>query len=485
MPELTFTAETSRSPYFHIVDLEEQLRLETLSRLPDQYLRGLLANNPWRDWYLHQRPDQNILSGIIHHNAYAHGAENMIRTYMANKGRGTGKGLETSQYIDDLVHKYGFKRMMVIAPTDGMLKDTNITGDDGILACSSSEASFKSERGGRHIVRWPRYGAELYCASASSPRTIRGKSIQAVLLDELAWYDDIEMVMTALQPAIRPRVGDAEAVMLITTTPNLDNPRANQMLMDYKERPTTISVQVPSEYNRAIKASQHVANREEFIGSELHERQEFLGDIILDAGSSLLFDKSMFVYDLENRDFGRTWMAIDPAWTIKKTSDYTAIAVISELGRDFYIRDCVSGLWDPYEASEIIHNFCDWYDVTQIAVEASEGYDAIKDAVGGRFREIKPRPGEDKRARANSVIRLWKQHRVRFCKVMPRLESQLTGFTGKIGTSRTKHDDEVDAVIHCLRELNFGVVGKTYRRSLNAGGGQSQMIQQLNQMRVS
>ena len=491
MPELKFDENTSRSPYFHIADLETQQRLELLKTLPKEYLRALLSNNPWRDWWLHKRPDQNLLEGIIKHNAQASGAENRIRAYLALKGRGTGKGLESSQNINDLVHKYGFKRMMIVAPTDGMLKDTNISGDDGVLACSSSEATFKSERGGRHIVRWPKYGAELSCASAASPRTIRGKSLQAVLLDEYAWYDDIEMVMTALQPAIRPRVGDPEALIFITTTPNLDNPRANDLLTEYKERPTTISVQVPSEINRAIKASQHVANREDFIGSDLHMEQEFDGKIIFDAGTSLLFDKSMINYQLDTVDYGRTFMAIDPAWTQKKTSDYTAIAVVSEVGKDFYIRDCVSGRWTPPEAAEIIHQFTDWYEVQQIAVEASEGYTAIEDAVGGIFREIKPRAGEDKRARAMSIIRLWKQSRVRFCKAMPNLEKQLLGFTGNPKTNRARYDDEVDAVVHCLRELNSNTIMRTYSRSetngagLAADRGTSEMLQQLKELDVT
>ena len=482
MPEIKFDTETSKSPYFAICDMEPEQRRQFLSQQPAEVLRALRSQNPWRDWWLHRRPDQNCLDGIIKHNTEVFGQANQIRTYLAHKGRGTGKGIESSQYINDLVHKYGFTRLMVVAPTDGMLKDTNITGDDGVLACSQTQATFKSERGGRHIVRWPKYGAELYCASAASPRTIRGKSIQVVLLDEFGWFEDIEMVMTALQPAIRPRVGQRDALVIITTTPNLDNPMANQILLDYKERDTTISVQVPSEINRAIKASQHKANREEFIGSDLHERQEFDGDIIMDAGTSLLFDKSMLVQDYEPKEYGRTWMAIDPAWTLKKTSDYTAIAVISELGREFYIRDCVSGRWTPPEAAEVIHQFTDWYDVTQIAVEASEGYEAIEDAVGGRFREIKPRAGEDKRARAMSVIRLWKQGRVHFCKTMPNLEKQLLGFTGNPKTSRTKYDDEVDAVIHCLRELNAKTMLRTYRRSLDIGRGDSEMVQQAKEL---
>ena len=435
-----------RSLYFRIADMPAAKRRCFLEQSPQYLLDAVRRNDPRHDWWLHQRPDQRL------------DVDGDYDVVLVNSARGTGKTLEVSHFVNESIERHGVRRMMTVGQTNDMVRDININGDDGIIACARLPAAFTSERGGRGRIRYGN-GGVCYIASARTADASRGSSIQYLLLDEMAWYDDPEQVMRALVPSLR--VGGRKR-LIVTTTPNMDRPKINQMLLELKAQPTTLSRQVPLAYNRAISAEDQQLQRDMFPGSELQARQEFDGEIIIDEGTSLLFKRWMI--DAARRTvqvpdiFNRVVLVLDPAMTSQAKSDYSAITVAGQIGSRNYILHSSRGHWSPDETAQQVARVADIWGA-QVYAEINGIGDYLLHKLESedkriRVTGIRVKPGEDKRSRANSILGLYERQMVHHIGSHDDLEREQLGFTGDDRTALTPNDDLVDATVHALRELN-------------------------------
>ena len=413
----------------------------------------IIRNNPRDpvDWVVHQRPDQ----------MFNLEADTIVRVC----GRGAGKSLSCSHNTRELFDKAGYKRGLIIAPTDGMVRDTNILGDDGVVNCSRNITpdNFKTERGGRHTLNYPN-GAKLFVGSAASPRSVRGRSVQFLELDEFAFYDDLDQVFAAVLPTRRPRIGEKPTKLIVTTTPNMDNPEANMRLQEWKDAadegdPTIDFIQIPSEVNRAISASTHKQNRKDFLGSELLRRQEFDAEIILDEGKAILFKNWMFqrgTQNLTEYQIDLTIGFVDPAMTSKSVSDYSGICIAARTNKNEII--IMHTEEDHYSPKELNARMMELHEIYKPDLWRGEA-----NGVGEFFEEAVDVPNfdtvyasRDSRMRAMQVLGLFEQLRVILLGGIPKHEMfvrEACGFTGVDKLNLTPHDDAVSAVVHCVREL--------------------------------
>ena len=446
-------AEYPTSIFFRIIDAigNKQLRWD---QVPKKHREIILRNDPRHpvDWLVHRRPDQ----------IYQSDASTIIRVC----GRGVGKSIGCSHNTNRLFSHTTYNRGLFVAPTDGMVRDTNVLGDDGLIACSNylTTDNFKTERGGRHILHYPDQ-SQLYVGSAASPRSTRGRTVQFHNWDEFAHFEDLEQFFAAIIPTRRPRIGEKPPRLTVTTTGNMDNPKANEWLLDLKDRwengDTSIDfVQVPSEVNRAIAAETHRQNRRDFLGSALLESQEFDAALILDEGRAILFKRWMFervtMDPRKEFDIMLTMGFVDPAFTVSRTSDQSGIA-IEALTREGELI-MLHTERDFYSPKELDERMVELHGIYKPDIWRGEA-----NGVGEFFDAGVSVPNfglvwadRDPRRRASSILGVFEGMRVVMFggqeKHRQFIEDAVR-FAGDDKFNLCEYDDNISAAVHCAREL--------------------------------
>ena len=436
----------TRSLYHKIVDLPSDERMAFLQKNPALAL-AMQRNDPRKDWELHRRPDQVIdINGSW-------------TTLLITSGRGTGKTLTLSQTVNELATS-AKRSILLIGRKRDDVRRKNIEGADGILAVNSEVQWEPSVSGG--MLTWPN-GSVCYVNSASAVADGRGDSADIICCDELAYYDNFERFIIATSPALRPR-GNIIPKFIVVTTANLDNPKVNKWLSDKSKEPGTLYRRVPTSINRAINKVALQKMYDEFSGSEIYFRQEFGGEIILDAGDTLMIKRAMINKYTKLPDVLDSKICIvDPAVTSKDTSDYTAIGVLARKGNDYYVLHVRRGRWTPKQITENVIEVMARYRIEGLPrVEANQGGDFLKSEfshVNMRIQKIYAT--RDKRERTNGVLGIFERRRIYFAPDIPEYAfDELTGFTGDPKTDLTPNDDIVDVIVHGLTQLSKGQIKK-------------------------
>lgn len=150
---------------------------------------------------------------------------------------------------------------------------------------------------------------------------------------------------------------------------------------------------------------------------------------------------------------GNTLIAIDPAVTTARRSDYTGIAVIArgtdEDGREaVYVLHAEQLKAGPQAIAERVSKLVDEYNAGVLYVETNQGGDLWRDVfkdINVTYRAM--RNSDKKEIRAGKVLNLYQRALVYHAKDMPVLVEQLMGFPN------ISHDDVIDAV--CSGVLYF------------------------------
>ena len=445
--------EYPTSIFFRELDAVRENKLRW-DQVPTDVRNAMVRNDPRDpvDWLIHRRPDQ----------IYSLEASTVVRVC----GRGVGKSLGCSHYTNRLFSHSNYRRGLFIAPTDGMVRDTNVLGDDGLVACSRylTSDNFKTERGGRHTLNYPN-GSKLYVGSAASPNSSRGRTTEFGNWDEMGYYEKIDEFFAAVIPTRRPRVGGVEPRLTITTTGNMNNPRANQYLMELRDRyengdKSIDFQQVPSEVNRAISPQTHRENRRDFLGSQLLETQEFDAALILDEGKTILFKHWMFergTHDpAKEFDIHYTMGFVDPAFTKSRTADQSGIA-IGAMTRDgeVVLLHTERDHYSPKELDERMRYLHSIYN--------PDAWRGERNGLGEFFNAGVSVPNfatvhadHDPRRRATSILGVFEGLRVILfggeTKHRQFIEDAC-GFAGDDKYNLCEYDDNISAAVHLVREL--------------------------------
>ena len=369
-------------------------------------------------------------------------------TALFHSGRGAGKTLALSHAIDEAVHERGIKRLGLIAPTATHAVDINVNGDDGIIACSRTEAEFGVQMYGRPQIAW-KNGAVCRIGYASNPTSVRGPSVEILFCDEYGHYPNIEDVQAAIEPTLR--LGDAR--MVIATTPNLDDVRMQRHLLALAREPDTFTRQVSTFANRALSRRRLERLRKRWAGTTMG-RQELEGEIIIDAGLSL-WQPEHIVRGLPPDQFDAVVISLDPNKKVAAGSDNAAIVVGGIVGDRGYILHAEAGRWTPKQLWDRLRDNAVGFSADILLVEDN----AVGDFFGPSMRSFGDLPLRletvtatiDKRARAYDALGVYEQGRVTHCTEVPALESEMMLFTG-VPKTQDGPDDLVDALVHLVRE---------------------------------
>lgn len=138
----------------------------------------------------------------------------------------------------------------------------------------------------------------------------------------------------------------------------------------------------------------------------------------------------------------RTLLFIDPAVTTKSSSDFTGLVVVSYAQEKCYIRHAmrVKLVGSPLR-DKVIEILEDIEDCSGIVIETNQGGDLWHDVLHNLPVRLKTISNSDpKQVRIEKALAHYQRHRVKHCKELPVLESEMTSYPNVV------HDDTVDAM---------------------------------------
>jgi phage terminase large subunit-like protein len=395
---------------------------QTLERL--RYLRDLqaeLAGPGWRDI---ARPAQTAPDG-------------QWTVWLYVGGRGAGKTRAGAEWVHEQVQA-GARRIALVGPTAGDVRDVMVEGESGILNCGPVRPTYEPSK---RRVTWPN-GAIATTYSADEPDRLRGPQHDAAWADEIAaWRYPAawDMMMLGLRLGTDPRV-------VATTTPKPVKLVRDLLGTAVVTRSTTYD----NLDNLAPTFREQILARYE--GTRLG-RQELLAELLEDVPGAL------WTRDLIERSRGdapermpRIVVAIDPAVTSGEQSDATGIIVVGADQNTGWVLEDLSGRYPPEQWANLAVDAYRRWDADRIVAEANNGGDLVASVLRAVDRNVPVRlvrASRGKRARAEPVSALYEQGRIIHCGTFPELEDELCVWTPDTAES----PDRLDAMVWGLTDL--------------------------------
>ena len=398
------------------------MSVQTLDRL--RYLRELQAKAAGPGWRDIARPQQLAPDGDW-------------TAWLYVGGRGAGKTRAGAEWVHEQVQK-GARRIALIGPTAGDVRDVMVEGESGILNCGPVRPTYEPSK---RRVTWPN-GAIATTFSADEPDRLRGPQHDAAWADEIAaWrYPQAwDMMMLGLRLGEDPRV-------VATTTP-----KPVKLVRDLLQTAAvTRSTTYDNLDNLAPTFREQILSRYE--GTRLG-RQELMAELLEDVPGALwnreLIERSR---GEAPPDLARIVVAIDPAVTSGEQSDATGIIVVGTIQNVGYVLEDLSGRFPPEQWARIAVDAYRRWNADRIVAEANNGGDLVASVL----RAVDPnipvrlvRASRGKRARAEPVSALYEQGRVIHTTALPELEDELCVWT----PDATESPDRLDAMVWGLTDL--------------------------------
>jgi phage terminase large subunit-like protein len=394
----------------------------TLDRL--RYLRELQAKAAGPSWRDIARPAQLAPAGDW-------------TAWLYVGGRGAGKTRAGAEWVHEQVQK-GARRIALIGPTAGDVRDVMVEGESGILNCGPVRPTYEPSK---RRVTWPN-GAIATTYSADEPDRLRGPQHDAAWADEIAaWrYPQAwDMMMLGLRLGTNPQV-------VATTTP-----KPVKLVRDLLQTATvTRSTTYDNLDNLAPTFREQILSRYE--GTRLG-RQELMAELLEDVPGALwtraLIEKAR---GTAPDHLPRIVVAIDPAVTSGEQSDATGIIVVGADQNVGYVLEDLSGRFPPEHWARLAVDAYTRWDADRIVAEANNGGDLVASVLRAVNQNVPVRlvrASRGKRARAEPVSALYEQGRVIHCDSFPELEDELCVWTPDTAES----PDRLDAMVWGLTDL--------------------------------
>jgi len=387
-------------------------------------------------------------------------------TWLILGGRGAGKTRAGAEWIRKLVDDDGGKSrsandnapgergkraIALVAETYADAREVMIEGPSGLRAVAAPASRPHYEPSRRRLV-WPS-GAIAYAFSAEDPDGIRGYQFDAAWSDEVAKWPYAEETWSNLQLALR--LGERPRQIATTT------PRPTALIKRLLAAPTTHVTRATSYENRANLSGAFFSEIAAAYEGTALGRQELLGEIIDDiAGALWTWDRIEAARVSAAPALERVVVAVDPPATARPGADESGIIIAGAADVQgervaFVLADWSAAGLSPRGWAEKALAAYHEFEADRIVVEVNQGGDMAK-AVIAQLDPAAPVKGvhatRGKRLRAEPVAALYERGRVRHVGAFPKLEDQLTSYTGE----GTNSPDRLDALVWALSDLMLG-----------------------------
>ncbi|MEM1396146.1 MAG: terminase family protein [Pseudomonadota bacterium] len=427
------------------------------------------VNNAWR---LLARYDQQWPGFIPWYTDESSADAADWSTWLVLGGRGAGKTRAGAEWVRSVVGESSVRpvRVAFVAEAYADAREVMIEGPSGIrnIGPSATRPAYEASR--RRVV-WPN-GSIGYCFSAEDPDGIRGYQFDAAWSDELAKWRYPEETWSNLQLALR--LGDRPRQVVTTT------PRPMALLKRLIKQDGVVVSRASTYDNKANLAPAFLSEIAASYEGTALGRQELMGEIIDDVQGALwswdLIEASRISPSKGlPQALDRIVVAVDPPATSGPNADECGIIIAGIRGAHtddaeaIVLADwSVQGLSPKGWASRVIaalHEF----EADRVVVEVNQGGDMAK-AVIAQVDPSAPvkmvRATRSKVLRAEPIAALYEQGRVRHAGAFPRLEDQMTAYTGPSSQRAGSSPDRLDALVWALTDLMLKPAAKPMVRGL-------------------
>jgi predicted phage terminase large subunit-like protein len=365
------------------------------------------------------------------------------RTWLILAGRGWGKTRTGAETVRDWITR-GYRRIALVAPTAADARDVMVEGESGVLNVHPGDQRPLYEPSKRRVT-WPN-GAIATVYSADEPDRLRGPQHDAAWADEIAAWRRADDAWSNLMMGLRlgrdPRV-------IVTTTP-----RPIPIVRSLVAAPGTHLTRgrtVDNADNLAPQFLEEIMAR--YAGTRLG-RQELDAEILEDTPGAFwslgLIDRTR-VHELPEME--RIVVAVDPAVTNSKGSDFTAIVVVGlgKADRHVYVLEAQAVKETPEGWAQKVWAAYDRHGASRVIAEQNQGGQMVTSVL----RQVRPSgivrlvaATKSKSLRAEPIAHLYELGRVHHYGVHRSLEDQMAVFP-----VAAENDDLVDALTHGVTEL--------------------------------
>lgn len=371
-------------------------------------------------------------------------------TWLLLGGRGAGKTRAGAEWVRKIANdNKGGAAIALVAETYADAREVMIEGPSGICAVSAPDSAPVYEASRRRLF-WPETGAVAYAFSAEDPDGIRGYQFTAAWSDEFAKWRYAEETWSNLQLALR--LGEKPR-QIVTTTP-----RPMALLKRLIASPTTETVRASTYDNRAYLSEAFFTEIAALYEGTALGRQELMGEIVDDVAGALWSWNMIEAARISAAPaLDRVVVAVDPPATGGENADecgivIAGVAYCGDVKTAFVIADWSAAGLSPRQWAEKTAAAYHEFSADRIVVEVNQGGDMAK-AVIAQVEPQAPVRGvhatRGKKLRAEPVAALYEQGRVRHVGAFPKLEEQMTTYTGE----GSKSPDRLDALVWAITEL--------------------------------
>ena len=437
----------------HFMLLPEEEKVKKFAQLSDQEINRLLT-----DIHLSGRPDQQMPTALLDPD------DDAPYVWLMNWGRGAGKTQSASGAINYLAETNPGIRIGIIGTTAAEVRDALLHGPSGLITTANPDF-MPTHHASASAVSWPN-GSSALTFSAEEPEALRSKQFHVMWLDELAkWryqqsvWDQIPYICRLTwQPTFKTWT---KPIIIIGTTP-----RPTKLIKELKQSPSVVTTTISSFSNAANLNSKTITELEKQQGTRLG-RQEIFAELLDDNPNGVdgftyeIFDETR-ITDLAQinnvlQKLVRIVVAIDPAVSKNKTSDWTGLVVA---GRDAeghgYLLEDKTMKGTPFEWANKAVELYMKYGANYIVGEVNQGGDMVETILRSvnktiPFKAVHATRG--KAIRAEPVGALYAQRKIHHLGNFPETETQMVEFNTDIPVAQQKSPDRMDAVVWAFTDL--------------------------------
>lgn len=221
-------------------------------------------------------------------------------------------------------------------------------------------------------------GATIALKGADRPDTMRGVSLEFVVMDEYA-----DMKAQVWEEIIRPALADRKGDALFIGTPKGRNHFYELYKLALEANDEMHKAWHFTSYDNELLDPEEIDQAKSTMSSFAF-RQEFLASF--EAAGSEIFKEDWIQVDPEEPDDGEYFIAVDLAGFAdvakasnarQKKLDTTAISIVKVNQEGWYVKDIIYGRWDIKKTARKIFDAVEQYRPTSIGIEKG----ALKNAV--------------------------------------------------------------------------------------------------------
>jgi phage terminase large subunit-like protein len=389
-------------------------------------------------------------------------------------GRGFGKTIAISKYINDEIQAGNATLICLAAQDEQSAVDIQVAGPSGLIATAPPWFRPKWEATGLQVV-WPN-GARAYVRTPEVPGKIRGLEYHLAWISELQSWPNSTREEAFDNVFLSTRLGYARVCW--DATPKRRHPLLKALLTRHAADPSLHHVVRGTTHENAANLGKgYVSELERRFAGTLRGREELLGEILDESEFSLV--KQIWIDESrrpEPSQLKYSAVSIDPAVSDRKGSDTTGL-IYAGLGYDGqgYVFANATGKYQPDKWCGIA---LDWYvdrRVDVLIAETNKGGALVTQQVRslgqtrgletiviGKDERPRHQPGKvfvkevyargAKQERAEPVATAYERRRISHVigADLESLENTLTTWEPKQGEDSP---GDLDALVHAMVEL--------------------------------